>query len=158
MNTGHPIQQKIADFLSGIGIAVIEKPLPGDTFLPGLALLGSTILMDTRQLKHPGDLLHEAGHIATTEAARRPLIGSGQMGDDWPTPGDEIATILWTYAAAHHLGLDLEVVFHPDGYKGQSAWLIEQFSNGNYIGLPLLAWMGLCEEQAFPDMRRWLRE
>jgi hypothetical protein len=46
--------------------------------------------------------------------------------------------------------MDPAVVFHPHSYKGESAWLIEQFTSGNYIGLSLLQWMGLCfdEERA----------
>ena len=51
--------------------------------------------------------------------------------------------------------------------KDDSAWLIENFSAGNYIGLPFLQWAGLCydakqaemhQAQAFPLMRRWMRE
>jgi hypothetical protein len=68
--------QQIANFLYSINIKVVEQKLPTDTFLPGLSLLGNSILIDMEQLKYPGDLLHEAGHIATTEENRRPLIGT----------------------------------------------------------------------------------
>lgn len=149
--------QIILRFLRSINIEVIETALPEDTFLPGLSLKGSSILMDKDQLKYPGDLLHEAGHIATTEETMRPLIGSEKMPDNWPEDGGEIAAILWSYAAARHLNLGLEVVFHPNGYKNDSEWLIEQFSNKNYLGLPLLEWMGLCSAEEFPVMRKWLR-
>jgi hypothetical protein len=109
-------------------------------------------------LKYPGDLLHEAGHIAVTEERLRPLIGTEEMDNDWPSLGDEIAAILWSYAALSHLNLDPKVVFHPDGYKGASDWFIEQFNNKNYMGLPLLEWMGLClEKEKFPIMDKWTR-
>ena len=80
--------------------------------------------MDSEKLKYPGDLLHEAGHIAVTEEKLRSLIGTEQMESSWPTDGDEIAAILWSFAACQHLGLELEVVFHPDGYKNANhGWL-----------------------------------
>lgn len=148
---------QITNFLSSIGIQVVEQKLPTDTFLPGLSLLGSSVLVDMQQLKHPGDLLHEAGHIATTEEKLRLLIGTPEMGENWPSEGDEIAAILWSFAACHHLKLDLNIVFHPNGYKNDSEWLMEQFSNKNYLGLPLLEWMGFCTTIDFPKMEKWLR-
>ncbi len=101
--------------------------------------------------------MHEAGHIAVAEEKLRPFIGTKEIGSDWPTDGEEIAAILWSYAASRHLGLDIEVVFHPDGYKNKSKWLIEQFNNKNYMGLPLLEWMSLCSKEEFPKMIKWLR-
>ncbi len=136
---------------------VVERELPNDTFIPGLKVAGTTILMDLRKLKYPGDLLHEAGHIAITEEKIRPLIGTPEIGDTWPTDGEEIAAILWSYAASYNLNLDLEIVFHPNGYKNDSKWRIEQFESKNYIGLPLLEWMSLCNKEEFPIMKKWLR-
>ena len=152
-------RKKIIQFLEEIGIPVIETELPDNCFLPGLALERNTILMDPQRMKYPGDLLHEAGHLAVTEEAHRSLIGTSEMDPAWPSDGDELAAILWSYAALTHLGLEPEVVFHPDGYKNESEWLIEQFRNGNYIGLPLFEWMGFCSvtEKPFPQMLKWLR-
>ncbi|MFC4633250.1 hypothetical protein ACFO3O_04990 [Dokdonia ponticola] len=149
--------EKIIDFLESIRIPVVKETLPKDTFLPGLRLQGGSILMDPAQLQYPGDLLHEAGHIAVTEEALRPLIGTENMDPEWPSSGDEIATILWSFAAARHLELDLHVVFHASGYKNDSEWIIEQFNNHIYTGLPLLEWMSLCTKEEFPLMRKWLR-
>lgn len=157
LNYNQNILTRIIEFLNSISIKVVENKLPNDTFLPGLSLMGSTILMDLEKLKYPGDLLHEAGHIATTEEKIRLLIGTPEIKEDWPTTGDEIAAILWSYAASYHLGLDLDVVFHPDGYKNDSEWLIEQFNSKNYLGLPLLEWMSLCTKEEFPIMKKWLR-
>lgn len=157
MNKKQELTEVIVDFLNSINIKVIEKKLPKNTFLPGISLFKNSILVDLEQLKYPGDLLHEAGHIAVTEKEKRLHIGTQKMDCNWPTEGDEIVTILWSYAACCFLQLDLEVVFHPDGYKGESKWLIEQFKNKTYIGLPLLEWMSLCTETEFPVMRKWLR-
>lgn len=159
-------KETIIHFLAQIGISVIETDLPDDCFLPGLQLKGSSILMDPKKMKYPGDLLHEAGHIAVTESHLRPLIGSDEMDPDWPSAGDEIVTMLWSFAALRHLDLPTNFVFHPEGYKGQADWLVESYDSGTYIGLPLLEWMGLCNSpekaakegtEAFPYMIKWMR-
>ena len=79
--------------------------------------------MDSRQLKYPGDLLHEAGHIAVCTPEDRALIGTSKMDSKWPSDGEEIAAIAWSYAAAMHINLDLTILFHPNGYKNDSNWL-----------------------------------
>ena len=157
MITEQNISNRITNFLNEIGIDVIKADIVEDTFLPGLQLKGQSILVDDTKLKYPGDLLHEAGHIAVTEKQRRPLIGTNEIGESWPSQSDEIVAILWSYAALHHLELDPKIVFHPEGYKNASPWFIEQFTNGVYMGLPLLEWMGVCDSAAFPKMKRWLR-
>ncbi|SHH49217.1 hypothetical protein [Flavobacterium defluvii] len=153
-------------FLDEIGITVIEKEL-GDTFLPGLDLGSNCIYIDYDKLLYPGDILHEAGHLAVTTSAERKLVGTDKISPEWPTQGEEIAAILWSFAAANHLELPLEFVFHPNGYKNDSEWLISNFSSQNYLGLPLLEWMGLClgneraekeGKAAFPAMQKWLRD
>jgi len=157
LNNNKKILESIVNFLDSINILVVEKKLSNSTFLPGLNLKGNKILMDIDKLKYPGDLLHEAGHIAVTEENIRPLIGTEEISSNWPTNGDEIAAILWSYAASCHLNLELKIVFHPDGYKNDSEWLINQFNNQHYIGLPLLEWMSLANKEDFPVMKKWLR-
>lgn len=155
----------IIDFLDEIGLKIIENELSDDCFLPGLYPKGNGIILDRNRLKYPGDLLHEAGHIAVTEEHLRPLIGTNKITEKWPRHGDELGAILWSYAAVCYLHIPPNVVFHPDGYKNDSKWLIEQFENGNYIGLPLLVWMGFCNNNTddgnnnttFPNMLKWLR-
>jgi hypothetical protein len=80
--------------------------------------------------------------------------------------GDEIAAQTWSYAAAVHLGLPPEIVFHPAGYKGSAEKLMEIFSEGK-AGIPLLQWMGLTMDAKrgavegvapYPKMIHWLRE
>jgi hypothetical protein len=157
----------IRTFLSSIGIAIEERVLSSDTFLPGLELGPGCIYVDPAQLAYPGDLLHEAGHLAVTTKVQRSAIGTPALEMPFPTEGEEIAAVLWSYAAAMHIGLSLEVLFHPDGYKGQSDWLIESFRSGEYIGLPFLEWAGLTlgptraateGKEPFPAMLKWLRD
>lgn len=162
-----PEMEKVLSFLNEIGLDVIEKKLDETTFLPGLSLGSNCIYVDFEKLLYPGDILHEAGHLAVTTAAERKLVGTETMSKDWPTQGEEIGAILWSYAAIYHLELPLEFVFHPDGYKNNSDWFISNFNSGNYIGLPLLEWMGLTlsennvvaeNKKPFPVMQKWLRD
>jgi len=158
----HPTTARIAAFLEEIGIEVIPCELPEPGFLPGVLIERGRMLVD-ESLLNPGDLLHEAGHLAvmTTEerAERRHNVGKDM--------GEEIGAICWSYAALVHLGLDPEVVFHPNGYKGQSQGFIQTFREGHQVGVPLLQWMGLTLDEknarnrglpAYPAMLRWLRE
>ena len=158
--------EKVLSFLNEIGIDVIEKKLD-DTFLPGLSLGSNCIYIDYDKLLYPGDILHEAGHLAVTTSSERKLVGSSEMSPEWPTQSEEIVAILWSFAAANHLQLPLDFVFHPNGYKGDSDWFISNFSNKNYIGLPFLEWIGLTlsddralkeGKEAFPVMQKWLRD
>ena len=145
-------------FVREIGLTVREAALPSATFLPGLLIDKGELVVDRRRLRYAGDILHEAGHVAVTAAAERPALG-GNITEHHPEKeGEEMAVLAWTYAACRHLQLPPEVVFHPDGYKGQSQWLIQQFDSGFALGLPLLVWMGLTTQAGFPQMTRWLRE
>lgn len=163
----HSETEKVLHFLEEIGIQIIEKELDSTTFLPGLALGSNCIYIDFDKLKYPGDLLHEAGHLAVTDGETRKSIGTDKLPEKWPTQGEEIAAILWSYAALTHLNLDPSFVFHPDGYKGNSEWFIANFTNRNYIGLPFLEWAGLAlgpdrasneEKETFPAMQKWIRD
>lgn len=148
---GDKVADRIALFLAGIGIPVRLEPA-GDGLLPGLTVRDGGIVADPGRLFHPGDLLHEAGHIAVTDPALRPALCD--VADD---PGEEMAAIAWSWAAAAALGLDPQVVFHADGYRGGSATIIEAFSSRRWFGVPLLACWGMTEEAIFPRMHRWLR-
>ncbi len=64
--------QILVDFLNAIGISTREGAVPSDSFLPGLRIVDGGLIYDRAALRWPGDLLHEAGHIATAAAAQRP--------------------------------------------------------------------------------------
>ena len=147
-----PIVTRIVAFLTEIGIPVLITALPADTLLPAMTVRHGTLLVDPTRLTRPGDMLHEAGHIAVSDPAIRTMLAD--VGGD---PGEEIAAICWSYAAARALGLDPAIVFHDDGYRGDGAWLETTFAGGTYIGLPLLIWYGLTTAETYPEMQRWLR-
>ncbi|MGL4597671.1 MAG: hypothetical protein ACRCYO_09090 [Bacteroidia bacterium] len=149
-------------FLQEIGLEVKELELPAETFVPGIQIQHGTICFDRSRLLFPGDLLHEAGHLAVKKSSERHLFHV----DSAPDMGDEIGTMCWSFAAAKKIGLPIDYVFHPFGYKGASGMFIENFSAGIFIGLPLIEWMGLAyspekaqqqQKEAFPVMQRWLR-
>ncbi len=151
----------ILDWLRQIGLGVRFAPLGTETFLPGVTLEPGGLVVDPERLLYPGDLLHEAGHLATMLPAQRPATGPNAGSD----MGDEIAAQAWSYAAAIHLGLPPETIFHTTGYKGAAESLIQTYRDG-CAGVPLLQWMGLTLDAnqarasavpAYPHMIRWLR-
>lgn len=161
--------QVIKDFLNEIGIPYMEETITVDTFLPGILIRNGAIIVDTEKLLYPGDILHEAGHIAAMEPGVRNASGGnvGVLVDKNTAMGEEMIAIAWSYAASVKLGLPPELIFHPDGYRGASDWYIEQFTSGNCPTLPLLQWAGFCYDEKnaakhnvppYPHMIRWLRE
>jgi hypothetical protein len=150
----------LAAFVRSIGIPVVERDLPDPTFLPGIAIEAGSILVDRPRLLYPGDLLHEAGHVAVMLPTERPSLSDRLA----VGPGDEMAAIAWSWAAALHIGIDPAILFHPSGYKGESATLLENFQAARYFGVPLLQYYGMTRQRdngsgaaVFPRMRLWLR-
>jgi hypothetical protein len=155
-----PLTERLAAFVRGVGIDVRRADLPEPTVLPGLDVRDGALLIDETRLKYPGDILHEAGHLAVMGPAGRAASAVTTEG------GDEMASIAWSYAALRHLDLDPAIVFHAGGYKGGSASIIENFTAGRYFGVPLLHAYGMSIEprragelgvEPYPHMLRWLR-
>ena len=155
-----PLTERLVAFVRGIGVDVRTATLPEKTVLPGLDIRHGAILVDETRVTHPGDILHEAGHLAVADPAERnaPTLS--------PSAGDEMTSIAWSYAALRHLALDPAIVFHADGYKGEAAAIIENFTAGRYFGVPVLQLYGMAVEprraaethaEPYPHMLRWLR-
>jgi hypothetical protein len=150
--------EKMTSFLSERGIPSRLQTLEGDGFLPGLEIEQGTLLIDAEKLKWPGDILHEAAHIALNPPSLRTTI-SGKLE---VSPADEMAALAWSYAAAVALEIDPHIVFHEGGYKTGGAQLVSQFSavaTGQTPvapGVPMLQWYRMCQQ--FPVMNSWLRE
>lgn len=150
----------VLDFLRGIGIKVAGGAFAGDALLSAMTVRDGTLLYDPAQPGWVGDLLHEAGHLAVTDAAVRDTLV--EVGDD---PAEEMAAIAWSYAAASAIGMSVETLFHP-AYKGGPEYLIAAFAGGTPIGLPMLQYWDMAarptksgsdDGPAFPAMRTWLR-
>ncbi|OHU89148.1 MULTISPECIES: hypothetical protein [Pseudoalteromonas] len=152
----------ILDFLEHIGIPHEVCSIEQKTFLPGLRLKRGVLQIDAEKLLYPGDILHEAGHLAVCEPTERHMMSddvykSGRN-QNW-MQGEEMAAIAWSVAASRFIGLPLDVVFHPHGYKGASDHFIKIFSEGEAFGTPLLkAWDMVDPDLGFPFMKCWLRE
>ena len=152
---------RIIRFLLDIGLQIRESELDQQTFLPGIAVDHGAILIDESKLLYPGDLLHEAGHLAVIPGDKRKQA----EGDFSKKASEEMMAIAWSYAALVHLGLEPYVVFHEGGYRGWSGALIENFTQGRYIGVPMLQWVGLTADERrakemggkpYPCMIKWL--
>ncbi|MBN8212391.1 MAG: hypothetical protein J0M09_05685 [Xanthomonadales bacterium] len=157
----------IVAFLSGIGLHITEETLPGDTFLPGIALRAGGLVVDPEQLTWPGDLLHEAGHLAVLPAALRGDAHDDQLNHEGVEHASELEAMAWAYAAAVELSLPTGVLIHDGGYNGKSRDLLQMYTFGVYPGLRGLCASGMTAAQGFtpddgtvqyPQMLRWLRD
>ena len=155
-----PLTEALARFIRELGLRIEPARLDEPTLLPGVTVRGGTILVDEARLAWPGDLLHEAGHLAVTPPEAREDLPA--VGDD---PAEEMAAMAWSYAAARRLGIDPALVFHA-GYKGGGANLLPAFETGLGPGQPWLEWHGMtlgpkaaaaAGTEPFPRMLRWLR-
>jgi hypothetical protein len=147
-----PLVGCIVEFLASVDLPVRAGAVPVPTFLPGIAIVAGVLVYDADSLLYPGDLLHEAGHLALLP----PDVRSGIHGDTGDDGGLEVGAIAWSYAAAVHLGIDPAIVFHEAGYRGASGSILENFASGHFIGVPVLQWLGLTEK-SYPTMRAWVR-
>lgn len=164
-HAGH--YRPIVDFLRDIGLPVAEAALPGDTFLPGIAIRDGGLIVDPDRLRWPGDLLHEAGHLAVLPQALR-AQASDDLADEQDVPhAGETEAMAWAWAAVHAIGLPPEVLMHEGGYHGQAAAVLQMYAVGIVPGLRGLCESGMTAARGFtpdpidiqyPQMLRWLRE
>jgi hypothetical protein len=158
---------KIVEFLQTIGIPVRLGTITELTVLPGIFIENGGLAIDPEKLQYPGDILHEAGHLAVAPPEiRRKMHGALDPKEDLEHAG-ELMAIPWSYAACLHLHIDPNIVFHNNGYHGGGASIAENFSQGHYFGVPMLQWAGMCVDEKnakergippFPAMIKWVRE
>ncbi len=163
----NPATTIIVDFIRSIGIRVDVEPVDGETVLPGINISHGGLVVDPEKLLYPGDILHEAGHLAVAPPEFRiQMHGALDPKKDLEIAG-ELMAIPWSYAAALYLQIDPKIVFHDDGYHGGGDSILENFSEGRYFGVPMLEWAGMtfdtknAKEKGlapFPNMIKWIRE
>lgn len=124
------LARRIIGFLRGIGLAVEEAEVPEGSFLPGVRIAQGRLRVDLARLRWPGDLLHEAGHLAVVPAALRPAMDDALQELPAVLHGGEIEATAWAWAAMCHLGLPSAVLFHDGGYHGRAAGLRTTFELG----------------------------
>ena len=161
------ITRQISDFLKQIGIDVLPTKLSRETFLPGIAVKNGKLLVDEEKLLYPGDLLHEAGHIAVTPANLRNRLNDEISLPDFQSGVLETEAIIWSYAACIYLDIDPQIVFHPNGYQGKSEALLSNFKMGVFLGVNQLEDAGMTfskrtaaesGEKPFPEMIKWCKD
>lgn len=157
----------ILDFLAGIGLPVSEAPLPPDTFLPGIVIRDGGLIVDPDRLQWPGDLLHEAGHLAVLPPALRARASDDLAEEQDVAHAGEQEAMAWAWAAVQAIGLPPDVLMHEGGYHGQSAAVLQMYAVGIVPGLRGLCESGMTAARGFtpdpgdvqyPRMLRWLRE
>jgi hypothetical protein len=165
MNTASPVSasvtQALIAFINSIGISVHRGAVPENSFLPGLMIDNGAIIMDEKKLSYPGDLLHEAAHIAVVPSAERHSLHNDNIPGRKDRDAEEMMAIAWSYAACRHLQINPLVVFHDEGYQGGGSHIAESFNRGEYFGVPMLQWTGMAgdpkQEGGYPKMLAWLR-
>ncbi|MBB1287313.1 hypothetical protein HRH25_23255 [Flavisolibacter sp. BT320] len=162
MNKDHYFQTALS-FLHTIGIETAEVSLNSEEcFLPGLLIRNGRILFDREKLLYPGDVLHEAAHLAVVPAAERKQLNGPAIGKRPDAPAEEMMAIAWSYAACIHLNIDPCFVFHEEGYQDGGASIVENFKEGRYFGVPVLEWLQMTTTRGdgpvYPAMTKWLRD
>ncbi len=157
---------KCVAFIQAIGIPILFKNIEKDCFLPGLSIENGCIIVDRQKLLYPGDILHEAGHIAVVPSNERQTLNEESIDNRKDNAAEEMMAIAWSFAACVHLQLDVYFVFHENGYKGGARHIADNFKQGNYFGVPMLQWVGMTferknetepEKPIYPEMLHWLR-
>ncbi|WP_118953207.1 hypothetical protein [Taibaiella helva] len=158
--------EKAVTFLRSIGIPVLFCELSAETFLPGLLIDQGRILVDKALLRYPGDILHEAGHIAVVPPEERSRLTGDTIAARNNRAAEEMMAIAWSFAACRHLSIDPSFVFHDEGYQDGGSAIAKAFGQGHTFGVPLLQWVGMTaevhkaealERAPYPAMTHWLR-
>ena len=153
-------------FLNGIGIETKFQPVEPNSFLPGLSIENGVILIDLELLQHPGDVLHEAGHIAVVPAMQRSKLDATAIINRKDREAEEIMAIAWSYAACMYLDIDPLFVFHEEGYRAGGDFIMESCDDKTYMGLTMLQGLGMTADDktarrlripTYPHMIKWLR-
>lgn len=161
------LTNRLVDFLTAIGIEVVPARLDGECFLPGIRVEGGRLLVDETRLAYPGDLLHEAGHLAVAPGHLRPGLSGEVIIPGVDMEAVESQATAWAYAAITHLSLEPQILFHQGGYKGKSTALLFTYGLGAYLGASGLEEAGMTAsgESArqlgvapYPHMLKWLRD
>ena len=156
--------KKALDFIAALGIETEHKILISEScFLPGLMIQQGKIVIDENGPQYPGDILHEAGHIAVVPSAERNELSGSTIAKRKDAPAEEMMAIAWSYAACIYLQIEPEFVFHNHGYRDGGTSIVENFKEGRFIGVPLLQWLQMTAAPGstapgYPHMIKWMRD
>lgn len=166
------------DFVRSIGLRVEESSAPelASTFVPGVRIVDGGLVIDT-SIVYPGDILHEAGHIATMPAKFRPkangTLGAvfremGQYLEANPSklgawPEDPVCRAIlqcgeaeaaaWQYAAAQHIDMPAKWLFPKGSFNGNSKDTLLRLQANSYFGINGLQAAGWTRVREMGDTR-----
>lgn len=176
-----PRLRRVVRWLVDQGLEIESGSRYTQSFNPGIWIEAGALVYD-HAVAHPGDLLHEAGHLAVLPSCIRghangdmdtvaPRIGEYMAAhpNAFAFPEDPIAramieggdssVIAWAYAAALAAGVDPWLTCErgfPEEDDGRAA--LEALQTGTFVGIANLVASGMAESRrAFPKMRRWLQ-
>lgn len=167
--------EEVVSFLERIGLRVerVEAAQVEASFLPSV-LVSEGGLKVCMEEAFPGDILHEAAHLAVIPASFRPYANGdlrevenkmAQYLEDNPEamlsyPEDPLARAVlqaaeaeataWQYAAAQEIGLPLRWVFPVGSYDGDRVELLRGLRNNAYLGINGLRAAGWTQVRASP--------
>lgn len=166
--------QQVVEFVRGLGIAVAvcTDEAAAESFLPNVEILDGGLVV--RPGVFPGDILHEAGHLATMPAQFRPLA-TGQLREAFAAmsryleanpmglatyPEDPVArgvmqcsdpeATAWQFAAGQHLGMPDEWLFPLGSYAGDAVAVLLSLKAGGHMGINGLQAAGWTLNRANP--------
>ncbi len=141
-----------------VGLPVVEVTDAVDGFLPHVRVKGGGLQVDVAQC-YPGDVLHEAGHVALIPAQFRPLAEGGleavneAMAEflkahpdgllSWPENPvcravmqvSECEATAWQYAAAVEVGLPMTWLFPPGSYENEGDTELLRLRHNRHMGI-----------------------
>ena len=147
-----------AEFVRSIGIPVTFVEQPAGGFLPHVRVCQGGLRVDPAHA-YPGDILHEAAHVAVVPAKFRALADGdlrevNRAMQEWlETHGDGLSTYpedplcrailqadeqeatAWQFAAAQHIGLPDRWLFPPGSYEGNGPELLQQLKGNAHMGI-----------------------
>ncbi len=171
--------KSIVRFLTDIGFVVEESSRSSEGFLPGILVYGMHLYIGPEL--SPGDLLHEAGHIAIVPKMFRSFLKGDVEGsldkyaneyikthfnpncDEDPIirgllQCGEAEAIAWSYAAAIAAGIPPTSVFHSAAYDGEGESIIFALSMSAHPGINGLQAANMTTVKMFPKMKKWLQD
>lgn len=153
--------RRAMDFVRSIGIKVEEIPAQADldgSFLPNVRVVNGSLEVVAAEV-FPGDILHEAGHLAVIPAPFRPLATGDLSAVEeamgayleanpdglakWPEDpvsraifqsSDQEATA-WQFAAAKAMQLPDVWLFPEDSYDGEADVVLQRLQVNEYMGI-----------------------
>lgn len=166
----------ILEFLNRVGIpaiAVTGDEAVAKAFTPHVLIKNGTLEVDVDHV-FPGNILHEAGHLAIVPAPFRHLasgtLGAVQKamgayfeanpGGMMVYPEDPICRAImqcsdteataWQFAAAQEVGLPDELLFPDDAFDGQGPENLQRLKANSYFGINGLQAAGWTRVRANP--------